>query len=358
MQEELRQKDKELELKEKEIDLQRQKDSVEALKNAPSNLADIYESVKRSVFLIYTADDINVSQGSAFVINPNGDAISNYHVFENASKAIAINADGKRFMIDKIYTYNKDKDYIIFRIGPNYSGFTSAKIALNKSRVGEECFAIGNPRGLTQSLSTGIISGYRDNDRMIQTTAEITHGSSGGPLFNKNGEVIGITTSGLGEANLNFALSIDELPIDNYLANTTAPVISNDISSTERESAQSAIQGYFSALKYSDYERVKLYLTETLDRFYTSYNISREDVVLSDYNYKSSKGISVKDISINWSTFSMYKLGYGYSLTFNMEYSITRNDSYKPTVFNLQMNLELTPSFKIRSIYENIVSKY
>lgn len=79
--------------------------------------------------------------------------------------------------------------------------------------VGEECFTIGNPKGLNQTLSKGIVSGYRDFNKLIQTTTEITHGSSGGPLFNKKGEVIGITTSGLGEANLNFAINIKEIPL-------------------------------------------------------------------------------------------------------------------------------------------------
>jgi len=61
---------------------------------------------------------------------------------------------------------------------------------------------------LSQTLSTGIISGFREDGNLIQTTAEITYGSSGGALFNKRGEVIGMTTSGFGNASLNFAINI------------------------------------------------------------------------------------------------------------------------------------------------------
>lgn len=77
-------------------------------------------------------------------------------------------------------------------------------------------FAIGNPKGLESTLSTGIVSSIRSSDHLIQTTAEITHGSSGGPLFNMKGEVIGITSAGLGEANLNFAVDIRSLNLSGY----------------------------------------------------------------------------------------------------------------------------------------------
>lgn len=81
--------------------------------------------------------------------------------------------------------------------------------------IGEESFTVGNPQGLTQTLSKGIISGFRENRKYIQTTTEITYGSSGAPLFNRNGEVIGITTGGFGEANLNYAINIKEVPLSN-----------------------------------------------------------------------------------------------------------------------------------------------
>jgi serine protease Do len=85
--------------------------------------------------------------------------------------------------------------------------------------IGENIFAIGSPKGLTNSLTKGTISGFRDNHR-IQIDATIDHGSSGGPLFNERGEVIGITTSGLGTGSeLNFAVNIQALPYKKYVNN-------------------------------------------------------------------------------------------------------------------------------------------
>jgi len=109
-------------------------------------------------------------------------------------------------MISEIANYSKKSDYVVFKISNSASNyFKPVKFAKSNPKIGEDCFAIGNPRGLTQTLSKGIISGYSKN--YIQTTAQITHGSSGGGLFNNDGEVVGITTMGFKDADLNFALN-------------------------------------------------------------------------------------------------------------------------------------------------------
>lgn len=177
-----------------------------------TNLSGKFETNKVSVLMIYTARDTNVSQGSAFLIAPEGMAISNYHVFKNKDEAIAIDYKGKKYEKISVIYANEDLDYIVFRI--HGIKLPPLKMAKMQPPIGEPCFAIGNPLGFDQTLSTGIISGYRDNDNYIQTSAEITHGSSGGPLFNNEGEVIGITTSGAGTANLNFAVNLLKIDMD------------------------------------------------------------------------------------------------------------------------------------------------
>ncbi|MGM0409085.1 MAG: S1C family serine protease, partial [Bacteroidota bacterium] len=117
-----------------------------------------------------------------------------------------------------VLAQNSEEDYIIFKVETsNNINFTPIPISRSNPEIGEDVFAIGNPRGLEHTLSRGIISGYRDNKNLIQTTTEITHGSSGGPLLNMRGEVVGITTAGVGEANLNFAINIKVLKLSRYL---------------------------------------------------------------------------------------------------------------------------------------------
>ncbi|MCZ4319176.1 trypsin-like peptidase domain-containing protein [Aequorivita viscosa] len=185
--------------------------SINNLVNSNTNLTlkELFKNYKSAVFMIITSDGQEFKQGTGFFISSNGIGISNYHVFKGTNKGLeSIKLEsGEQFKISEVITANEEHDYIIFKVDRENLNYFN--ISLNKLEIGEEVFAIGNPKGLEHTLSQGIISGYRgENDEFIQTTTEITHGSSGGPLLNMNGEVIGITTSGLGEANLNFAIDI------------------------------------------------------------------------------------------------------------------------------------------------------
>ena len=182
-------------------------------------LNQLYNKYKNSVFFIFTSDGTKNYLGTGFFISNKGLAVSNYHVFEGTTKGLEViqTTDGKRFRVLKILEQSTKYDYIIFQVDKgDYYIANPIPIASQTSEIGDDVFAIGNPEGLSNTLSKGIVSGYRDNNNRIQTTAEITHGSSGGPLMNMNGEVIGITTSGIGEANLNFAISIDILNLDRF----------------------------------------------------------------------------------------------------------------------------------------------
>ncbi|MBK8806433.1 MAG: trypsin-like peptidase domain-containing protein [Bacteroidales bacterium] len=83
---------------------------------------------------------------------------------------------------------------------------------------------MGFPEGLTLNYSDGIISGFRsidfgEGDFFIQITTDITHGSSGGPLFNMNGEVVGVTSRGANfeGGNFNFAINIQKIPYSKFI---------------------------------------------------------------------------------------------------------------------------------------------
>lgn len=181
-------------------------------------LSSLYSASKSAVFTVYTSDNEKIYQGSGFFVSSDGLAVSNYHIFEGTLKGneMILTESGKEYKISQVIEQDKDLDYIIFKVEGN-SNFHALDIARSSPEIGEEVFAIGNPRGLSQSLSMGIISSYREGGRLLQTTAEITHGSSGGALMNMRGEVVGITTGGIGEANINFAVNIKELRLERYL---------------------------------------------------------------------------------------------------------------------------------------------
>jgi serine protease Do len=178
---------------------------------APS-LHDLYDDNKKGVFLVlaYSDNSDQISQGTGFFIDHNI-GVSNFHVFEGHTSFRIRTFDGRQYRGVRKIRYDQNMDYIVFETEEIQSSVTILKNASSESQIGDKVFTIGNPRGLEQTLSEGIVSGYRESKKYIQTTTEITNGSSGGPLFNMKGKVIGITTSGYGEANLNFAINISEV---------------------------------------------------------------------------------------------------------------------------------------------------
>lgn len=185
--------------------------------NSNGSLSDLFQKNKDAVFLVYTSNGDEEFQGTGFFISDNGVAVSNYHVFEGTSKGLETIklSNGRKLKVSEVLYFDIDNDYIIFKV--NVADRVHAlDLSSIDPKVGEEVFAIGNPQGLEHTLSSGIISSVRANGKVLQTTVEITHGSSGGPLMNMRGEVVGITTAGLGEANLNFAVNIQSLPLDLY----------------------------------------------------------------------------------------------------------------------------------------------
>jgi S1-C subfamily serine protease len=142
-------------------------------------------------------------QGSGFVIDASGYILTNNHVVARAQKIIVTMADGRKTPANLVGR-DPASDLAVIKIPP---GFVNVVATLGDSdmvQVGQKAIAIGNPFGLSHTLTTGIISalnrgirtdeGYEIED-LIQTDAAINPGNSGGPLLNSNGEVIGINTA-------------------------------------------------------------------------------------------------------------------------------------------------------------------
>lgn len=147
-----------------------------------------------------------LSMGSGFFVG--GDLIAtNAHVVEGASSGFAKPVDGDtNFRIQGITGVDQERDIVVLQVDG-----TGPVLSLNRARsvVGQKVYAIGNPRGLEGTFSEGIVSSVRPigTDTLLQITAPISPGSSGGPILNDSGEVIGIATASFsGGQNLNFAV--------------------------------------------------------------------------------------------------------------------------------------------------------
>lgn len=169
----------------------------------------IYNKYNKAVFMIYTENAINATQGSGFFVSKDGIAISNYHVFKGTYKGLETIKlyDGQEYKVKEVYGYSEKFDYIVFKVEGNE--FDYIPISLKDIAIGDEVYAIGSPKGLNNTFSNGLIS-QKHKDFIWQISVPIDHGSSGGVLLNKYGEAIGITTGGIdsSNANLNFAVDL------------------------------------------------------------------------------------------------------------------------------------------------------
>ncbi|HPY74872.1 MAG: Do family serine endopeptidase [Planctomycetes bacterium] len=138
--------------------------------------------------------------GSGFIIHPNGYIISNHHVVKDADEIKVVLSDKREFKA-KVIGADEKTDVAVIKIEGENFPFISLGDS-NKLSVGEWVIAVGNPFGLNQTVTAGIISakgranmGIADYEDFIQTDAAINPGNSGGPLLNLNGEVIGMNTA-------------------------------------------------------------------------------------------------------------------------------------------------------------------
>lgn len=184
-----------------------------------TSVAKLFKELEEGVFMVFALDDDGSgSQGSGFFINSVGIGITNYHVLQDHSDYRIKTSSGEVYEINEILESSETDtlDYVIFSVNNKGDNFKSQRIAKTRTAIGDDVFAIGSPKGLENSLTKGSVSQYRENDR-IQIDATIDHGSSGGPLFNMAGEVIGITSSGYESSALNFAVDIQAIPFEDYV---------------------------------------------------------------------------------------------------------------------------------------------
>ncbi len=186
------------------------------------NARDIAKQAFPSVVMLVMEDDNGqpLSLGSGFFVREDIVA-TNLHVVEGAAGGYAkIVGEKQKYDIAGYVAIDHKMDLLLLKINnvtaPTVTLGDSSKIA-----VGDEIFAVGNPKGLEGTFSKGIISAIRkiEEDTLLQITAPISPGSSGGPILNSEGNVIGISVATFkGGQNLNFAIPVSYL--SNLLANT------------------------------------------------------------------------------------------------------------------------------------------
>jgi pSer/pThr/pTyr-binding forkhead associated (FHA) protein len=196
-----------------------------------NNLKDLVKYAEKAVFLIESKNNYGkpMMYGTGFFISNEGIGITNAHVLQGGSSFTIKTSDGQIYKINEILKTNSTYDYAIFRVDADRN-FTILKITDETPEKGQDIYVLGNPQGIESTLTKGIISGFKggteqdiakgifnEGNSFIQLDVAISHGSSGSPVMNMKGEVIGIATLSFAEANCvncNFAINIDMLKSD------------------------------------------------------------------------------------------------------------------------------------------------
>lgn len=190
--------------------------------------------------------------GSGFIVSP-GKIVTNVHVVEGATYGDVI--EDKTGITHKIEGYtalDRKNDLVILSI-PTLKK-EGLKLVDSTVQIGQKIFAIGNPKGLSGTISEGIVSGIRtfDKNNVYQITAPISPGSSGGPVLDINGNVLGVSVASLSTGqNLNFAIPVnyvkDLLKTDKNIIQKLNTILKiEDIKKTEKiESEIDSKEGVF-----------------------------------------------------------------------------------------------------------------
>lgn len=171
-----------------------------------------------------------LSFGSGFIIDK-GVIVTNLHVIEDASFGF-VEFEGNKYDIEGYISVDQENDLVLLKVPIEKEGI---KIHEGNIYSGEKVFVAGNPIGLPQTISDGIISNPErklSNKKLIQITAPISPGSSGGPVTNQNGELIGVACGTLIEGqNLNFAIPVEYLKV---LINNAGEITQLNISKAKK----------------------------------------------------------------------------------------------------------------------------
>lgn len=185
-------------------------------------LQDLVSQVKGSVVHLSIVDAVGeeIGSGSGFVVSDSGLVATNHHVVQGASR-IEAQFEGRSVKVLGLRAYNEKADVAILQLAPGV--YVPLQLSDALPRVGDPVIVVGSPRGFAGSVSTGILSARRDKSSVpkhqkewpesweLQISAPISPGSSGSPILNEAGKVVGLAVGRYGGEALNFGVTVHRL---------------------------------------------------------------------------------------------------------------------------------------------------
>jgi len=240
--------------------------------SSQEDLPGLIKKVESSIVVIltYGKEGNMLGQGSGFFIDKRGDVVTNSHVLQEASLATVKTKDGEEYPIKQVLAEDKEGDIVRVSVDILAEAVKPLPVATKPPEVGERVIVIGTPLGLDQTVSDGIVSAVREIPgfgKIVQVTAPISPGSSGSPVINMKGEVIGIAAFFVvAGQNLNFAIPGERIA---RLTLGQGETLSEREETRARGWLASAEGLYLMGIRYvlaEDYGKALPYFAETIKR--------------------------------------------------------------------------------------------
>jgi len=193
---------------------------------------DLFKQASPAVVRIVVRDEKlkEIGLGSGFFVSSDGILVTNYHVVDKARYATVVLPSDAILFVEGVLAVDEQADLAVLKVNGRDLPSLVLLTGGQTPAVGARVYAIGNPQGLSNTLSEGLISGVRMIDTalpVLQTTAAISPGSSGGPVLDSSGHVVGVATFVLAvpfAQNLNFAVPSNKVHEILAKARTAKPV--------------------------------------------------------------------------------------------------------------------------------------
>jgi tetratricopeptide (TPR) repeat protein len=238
---------------------------------APQDLLpDLVRRIKPSAVAIETFDvrGEKLARGSGFFIDADR-VVTNRHVIDNAYRAEIHSYTGRVYAVKGVTAVDAEGDLAILRVDAAADQVRPLPLDRTSPQEGESVVVIGNPFGLEGSVTNGIVSAVRDIPtfgRIIQITAPISPGSSGSPVVNMQGQVIGVATLQItGGQSVNFAIPSERI---SQLQSGTLLSLSDLVAATGRNKRAKAVQSFRDGLSFlskDDCERALPYFEKAVE---------------------------------------------------------------------------------------------
>lgn len=219
---------------------------------AQDYLPELVRRIKPSAVAIETFDarGEKLTRGSGFFVDVDR-IVTNRHVIEGAHRAEVHSSTGVKFPVKGVLAIDAEGDIALLKVDPPPGQVRPLSLDRTSPQEGESIVVIGNPLGLEGSVTNGIVSAVRDIPtfgRIIQITAPISPGSSGSPVVNMQGQVIGVATLQItGGQSVNFAIPSERIS----QLQTAAPISLPDlVTATSRNKRARAVQYFRDGLSF------------------------------------------------------------------------------------------------------------